>query len=52
MKKSLALAVEDDLVVSKISIPAKMAKTEGFHEAKVRETQKWEHKQVMKSVKD
>ena len=52
VKNSSALAVEDDPVVSKVTVPAKMAKTEGFHEAKLREIQQWERKQVMKSVKD
>ena len=52
VKNSSALAVEDDPVVSKVTIPAKMAKTEGFHEAKVREIKQWERKRVMKSVKD
>ena len=52
VKNSSALAVEDDPVVSKVTVPAKMAKTEGFHEAKVREIKQWERKRVMKSVKD
>ena len=52
VKNSSALAVEDDPVVSKVTVPAKMAKTEGFHEAKLREIQQWERKRVMKSVKD
>ena len=52
VKNSSALAVEEDPVVSKVTVPAKMAKTEGFHEAKLREIQQWERKRVMKSVKD
>ena len=52
VKNSSALAVEDDPVVSKVSVPAKMAKMEGFHEEKVREIKQWERKGVMKSVKD
>ena len=52
VKNSSVLAVEDDPVVSKVTIPAKMAKTEGFHQAKVREIKQWKRKQVMKPVKD
>ena len=44
VKNSSALAVEDDPVVSKVTVPAKMAKTEGFHEATVRDIQQWERK--------
>ena len=39
-------------MVSKVTVPAKMAQMEGFHEAKVREIKQWERKRVMKSVKD
>ena len=52
VKNSSALAVEDDPVVRKVTVPAKMAKTEGFQKAKVREIKQWERKQVMKSVKE
>ena len=39
-------------MVSKVTVPAKMAKKEGFHEAKLREIQQWERKRFMQSVKD